>query len=133
VLDLINHMADMDQEAIKDTRKAADWLYRTGEETWDKLQKGIEAAKDDIQKMMEDIKDEVSKLTGAVAPLHSHSGGTLLQPQELVMTHIMYADAVGSCLPTTHLSTLARMRVKEKQVLVNKDLLVDAGHLHELD
>jgi len=64
--------------------------------------------------MMEDIKDEVSKLTSAAAALYSNLGGPLLQPQELGMTRTTYADAMGSCLPTMHLSMLSRTRVKEK-------------------
>ena len=71
--------------------------------------------------MMEDIKVEVSKITSAAAALHSNLGwGALLQPQELGMTQTTYADAMGSCLPTMHLSMLSRTRVKEKQVLVDR-------------
>ena len=39
MLDLVDHMAYMVQEAIMDTRKAADSLNRTREETRDKSHK----------------------------------------------------------------------------------------------
>ena len=37
------------------------------------------------------------------------------------MHHTSYVEALSRRLATTHLSTLARMRVKEKQVLIDKD------------
>ena len=51
------HVADTAQEDMEDTSKAADCLYRTGEETWDKLQKGLEVTKDNLLRTMEDIKE----------------------------------------------------------------------------
>jgi len=39
------HMANVVQEAVNDTRKATDHLYRTGEEMRDELQKGMEAVR----------------------------------------------------------------------------------------
>src|SRR5882672_4367497 len=53
VLELMEHTTDMEQEAIGDTRKAADRLYRTGEEMRDELQKGMDEAKENIQRMTE--------------------------------------------------------------------------------
>ena len=74
VLHLMDHVADTAQEAVEDTRKAADHLYRTGEETRDELQKGLETAKDDLLKTMGDIKDSISKLTEAAAAANSAGG-----------------------------------------------------------
>ena len=65
--------------------------------------------------------------------LLGNSGGVLLQSQDLGVTHTTYTDAVGSCLPTTHLSILTRTWVKEKQVLVNMDPLSGTSHLQELN
>src|SRR5467141_1989697 len=55
VLDLMDQAADTAQEAVTDTRKAADRLYRTGEETRDELQKGMETAREDLQKLAENV------------------------------------------------------------------------------
>jgi len=74
MLHLMDHVADTAQEAVEDTRKAADHLYRTGEETRDELQKGLETAKDDLLKTMGDIKDSISKLTEAAAAANSTGG-----------------------------------------------------------
>ena len=75
VLHLMDHMVDTVQEAMEDTRKVMDCLYRTGEETRDKLQKGLETTKDNLLKTMEDIKDGINKLTEAAAAANS-TGGT---------------------------------------------------------
>jgi len=71
---LMDHVMDTMQEAVEDTRKAADHCYRTGEETRDKLQKGLETTKDDLLKTAEDIKDGISKLTEAAAAANSAGG-----------------------------------------------------------
>ena len=75
VLERMDHAADVAQEAVRDTRKAADCLYRMGEEMRDELQKGIEAAMEEIQRLTEDIKDKVSKLTEVAAAALSNMGG----------------------------------------------------------
>ena len=64
-LDLMDHTADMTQEATNITRTAADRLYRTTEDMQDELPKGLDVVKEDIQKTMDDIKDETAKLTEA--------------------------------------------------------------------
>jgi len=74
LLDLMDHAANVMQVAVKDTRMVVDWLYRTGEEMRDELQKGIELVKEDLQKLVEDIKDKVSKLTRLVTAAASNMG-----------------------------------------------------------
>jgi len=128
VLDLIDHAADMAQEAVEDTRKAVDYLYRMGEEMRDKLQKGVETTKDDIQKAMGEIKDKAGKLAGVAAMLIGSQGNMPVKAQVPGVTRTLYVDTVGSRLLATHLSTLARTQVKERQVLVDKDPLAGAGH-----
>jgi len=70
----MDHAVDTEQEAMEDTRKAVDYLYRTSKETRDELQKGLETAKDNLLKTMEDIKDCISKLTEATAATNSARG-----------------------------------------------------------
>jgi len=41
-------------------------------------------------------------------------------------------EALSYCLPPTHLSTLARTSVKEKQVLVDKEPTVSSDPLQDL-
>ena len=47
-LDLLGHMTNKAQEAIKDTRQVADHLYRMGEDTRDEIYKGMDAVKEDM-------------------------------------------------------------------------------------
>ena len=56
-----------------------------------------------------------------------------MQSQETATTWVTYADAVSSGLPALHLSTLARSRVKERQVLVDRDPSAGVNHLPELN
>jgi len=84
--------ADMAQEAVGDTRKVVDRLYRTGKETRDELQKGIEAVKEDMQKSMEDIKDEVRKLAGVAAAVATNIGGALMEHQGPGAAHTVYTQ-----------------------------------------
>jgi len=59
MLQFMDHAADT-MQAVENTRKAADHLYRTGEETRDELQKCLEVMKDNLLRTMEDIKEHIS-------------------------------------------------------------------------
>jgi len=85
MLNLMDHLAEITQAAVEDMRKGADCLYRTGEETPDELQKGIESAKEDQQKLSEDVKDGVSKLTELAAMAASTGGNAPMCYQEMVV------------------------------------------------
>jgi len=62
-------------DTVNDTRLAADWLYRTGEEMRYELQQGMETAKEEIKKIMESLHNNVSKLTEAAArPTSGNTG-----------------------------------------------------------
>ena len=67
VLESMGQAADQTKGAASDARKAADQLYRMGEEIRDKLKKGMEMAKDDIQRVTEVLKDEMTKLNEVAA------------------------------------------------------------------
>jgi len=43
-----------------------------------------------------------------------------------------YAEALNRQLPATHLSMLTRMQIKEKQVLIDKDLSAETNQLSDL-
>ena len=75
-LNSIGKAAEQTQGAASDTRLAADCIYRTSEETRDKLQKGLDEATEDIQKATAHLKDEVSKLNAAAASAISGIGST---------------------------------------------------------
>jgi len=62
---------------VEDTRKAADHLYRTGKETRDKLQKGLEVMKDNLLRTTEDIKEGIGKLTEAETATANNVSSTL--------------------------------------------------------
>ena len=49
-----------------------------------------------------------------------------------VCSQATYAKILSSCLPLVHPNTLARSRVRERQVLVDKDPLVTTNHLETL-
>jgi len=132
VLDLVDQAADTAREAVTDTRKATDHLYRTGEETRYELQKGMETVREDLQKLVENVKDEVSKLAEVAAETTRNTGRVSAQYQGLGTARGTYADALNSRLPTTHLSTLSRTGVREKQVLVDKDLAAETSQLQDL-
>ena len=107
-------------------------LYRTGEETRDELQKGMEVAKDDLLKTMEDIKEGIGKLTKAATETTNNINGTPTQYLDLGAHHASYVEALNHHLPPIHLSTLARKRVKEKQVLVDKEPTANTDPLQDL-
>ena len=121
VLHLMDHAADTAQEAVEDTRKAVDHLYRTSKETRDELQKGLEAAKDDLIRTTEDIKDGINKLAEVATATANNANGMPTRHPEPCTYHPSYAEALSCHLPMTHLSTLARTWVKEKQVLIDKN------------
>jgi len=58
ILELVYHAADSAQKATMDTMVTADHLYRTGEETRDKLQRNLEVMREDIQMLADCIKNE---------------------------------------------------------------------------
>jgi len=61
-LNSVEKAANQAQGVATDIRMVVDWMYRTGEDMRDKLQKWMEVANKDIQRVMECLKDEVSKL-----------------------------------------------------------------------
>jgi len=84
----------------------------------------LDTVKEDIQKTTEDIKDKATKLTDAAewASLAINSGGgaTTYCP-EVAVGHTTYVDVLNSHLPSTHQSTLTRSRIKNRQVLIDRD------------
>jgi len=93
----------------------------------------MEMPKDDIQRATETLKDEVSKLNEAMATVPIGIGD--LGGGQLNGVHgcITYADALNRQLPAAHLSTLARGQVKDRQVLIDKDLAAKANQLADLN
>jgi len=94
-----------------------------------------EAMKEDIQKVPDSIKDETGKLTevAAMAVKNASRGVPASQNLELTTPHIAtYADALNSHLPTAHLSTLAKTRVRERQVLIERDPTIETNHMQAL-
>jgi len=89
ILNLMDHAANMTQEAANSTRTVVDRMYRTTKDTRDELQKGLNVVKEDIQKTMEDIKDEATKLTKAewVTTTLNSGGETTTYYQEVGMGH----------------------------------------------
>jgi len=108
VFDLMEKAVNQVQGVASDTRTAADWLYRRGEDMRDELKKGLETAKEDIQKATECIKDEVSKLNGPAATATNTVGGMEDHQDNGVSGHATYADVLNRHLLAAHLSTLAR-------------------------
>ena len=51
----------------------------------------------------------------------------------MALGHTTYADALNRWLLSDHLSTLARSWVKERQVLIDKDLAVKLNQLDGLN
>jgi len=121
----MDKVANQAQGMVSDTRTVADWLYRTGEEMRDELKKGMDMAKEDIQRATESFKDEVSKLNEAAASATNGMDdmGGCQNDGELGLA--TYADTLNRWLPVAHLSTLARSQVKERQVLIDKDLVAE--------
>jgi len=133
VLELLEKAVDQAQGAASDTRSAADRLYRMGEDTRDKIQKGLETAKEDIQRAMECIKDEVRKLNGLAEAATNTAGDTEECQDNGAPGWATYADTVNRHLPAAHLSTLARSRVKDRQVLIDKDPAAELNQLVALN
>jgi len=67
--------ADQEQGASSDTRMAADHMYRTGEDTRDELQKGVEVASEEIQRATKCLKAKVSKLIENAATVSNEVSG----------------------------------------------------------
>jgi len=106
ILNLMDYAANMAQEAVINTRVAGDRLYRMGE-TRDNLQRFLEVIKEDIQRTTDGVKDEAAKLTEAAAVVFNNNGAAVAQSsghQEPVTGCVTYAEALNSCLPSTHLS-----------------------------
>jgi len=111
VLELMDHAAEMVQEADSNTRKVEDQLYRMGEEMRDELQKGMGLP------VVESIGWEVGEMwamrsTGSESPSHQCS-------------------TMGSL--AAHQSTLERVWAHEQLVLIDRDPSVSANNLDGLN
>jgi len=124
---------DQAQGVVLDTRTVVDWLYRTGEDTRDELQKGLEAAKEDIQRAMGCIKDEVNKLNRVAAMATNNMGGMEDCQENWVPGGATYAEVLNRHLPAAHISTLTRSQVKDRQVLIDKDPVAESNQLAALN
>ena len=133
VLKSLDKAANQAQDVASDTRTAVDRMYRMGEETRDELQKGVEVANEDIQRAMECLKAEVSKLMESAAMVTNDSNGLGDQQENGWLECVTYADSLNRWLQVAHLSTLARSQVKERQVLIDKDLASKLNQLAELN
>ena len=125
-------MAKVAQEAVNNTRKATDYLYRTREEMRDELQKGMEVVKEDIQRITDEFRDEVSKLTVAAATVTKGTTRALAWCQDASLGHATYSKALNRQLPAAHLSMLTRMLINERQVLIDKDPSAETNQLSDL-
>jgi hypothetical protein len=96
--------------STEDVRKAADRLYRTGEDTRDEILKSVES----------------------LNTLADRSDPNPLQPQPSNQP-LSYAAAASRQLPLSHPSTLARSRVRECQVLIDKNPNSEAYQLADLN
>jgi len=74
-LESMEKAADQAQGAASDTRMAVDCMYRTGEDTRDELQKGVEAASEEIQRATKCLKAKVSKLIENTATASNEVSG----------------------------------------------------------
>jgi len=124
------HMANVVQEAVNDTRKATDHLYRTGEEMR-MTAEGDGGSEEDIQRTTDEFRDEVSKLTVAAAQLQRGPSGALAQCQD-VSLDVPPMLSLEQQLPATHLSMLTRMQIKEKTGIIDKDLSAETNQLSDL-
>ena len=132
-LNLMGKAADQMQGVASGTRMVADWLYRTGEEMRDELQKGADMAFKDIQKATACLKDEVRKLNVAAVSATNGMGDMGDRQHDMVPGHATYADALNRQLLLAHPSTLTISQVKERQVLIDKDLAVKLNQLDGLN
>ena len=121
MLNSVEKAADQAQGMATDIRMVVDWMYRTGEDMRDELQKGMEVANKDIQRATECLKDEVSKLIENPVMATNEMSGLWDCQENGGPGHVSYADALNRQLLAAHLSTLTRSQVKERQVLIDKD------------
>jgi len=133
VLESMGQAADQTKGSASDARKVADRLYRMGEETRDELQKGMEMAKDNIQRATEALKDEMTKLNEVTAKVPTGTGKVGGCQHDRAQGGATYADVLNRQLPVAHLSTLARGRVKDRQVLIDKDPAAESNQLAGLN
>jgi len=95
----------------------------------DELKKGMDEAKEDIQRTMEGLRDEVSRLTEAASIMAKATAGPMGLHQGRDPTSATYVEALSRKLPALHLSTLTWTRIKERQVLIDKDPAAMTNHL----
>jgi len=110
MINSVNQVAILTQEAVGETRRAVDCLYRTGEEIQDKLQHGLEAMREDIQQTAEYVKEGANMLVqaAAMAIKITHKEPRNTQTLGAGGTHTLtYAEVINNCLPAAHLSMMA--------------------------
>src|SRR5882724_484086 len=98
----------------------------------DELQQGMEATKEDIQKIMESLHNDVSLLTEAATRPTSGNTREATHHQEDSLTCTTYAEALNNRLPASHLSTLTRSRIKERQVLIDTNPSTEPNNIGDL-
>jgi len=123
----MSRMADLAEAAVSNTR-----LYRTREEIRDEVQQGVEATKEEIQKITESFHNDISKLTEMAAGPTNGNTSEATHHQEGGPSCATYAEALNNQLPASHLSTLARSRIKERQVLIDTDPSIEPNSIGDL-
>jgi len=95
----------------------------------------MESMKEEVQKAVEGGRDKMYKATEelnmAITGTTTMEGGAMHSQ----MGHggqVSHAEALGTWLPLAHPNTLARMQVRERQMLMDEDLLVNTNHLETL-
>jgi len=110
-------------------------LFSTCEDTREKIHKVAEVMKEELQKVVEGARDKIYKVTEELSMAVS---GTTTMDGGPVWYHAghsgraSYVEVLGTQLPLVHPNTLTRTKARERQVLIDKDPLVNTTHLEML-
>ena len=137
LVDMMEHSAKMVQDAVTGTREVATMVYNTWEEVRDEMQKVADATKEELARTVEETREEICKVIreagGSFAADGEWDDSGMAEGRTTTGRPMSYAAALNSSLPSTHPSTLARTRLRERQVLIDRDPQADSNHLDALN
>jgi len=128
----MDHVVETAQDAVGNTRTAADRLHRMCKEARDDMQKATEVAREEFTATVENVREELGKAIEGVSAAVKRAGNDGGEEEGAQRYSTTYASVLGSCLPVAHQSTLARARVRDHLVLIDKDPAVTTNNLDEL-
>jgi len=137
LVDMMEHSAEMVQDSVMGMREAATMMYNMWEEVRDKMQRVVDATKEELVRTVEELREEIFKVVRVVGGSLSASGewddSGMADGHTTTGRSMLYVADLNNRLPSTHPSLLARMRLRERQVLIDKYPQAGSNHLDVLN